>query len=70
MSVVKESLEVFYDEKFNGVIICVCVCWYEYGEKSLKYFFNLEKRNYIKKYMRKLKISGVIIIDFFSILVE
>ena len=40
------------------------------GEKSTKYFVNLEKRNHIKKHIRKLHISGVINTDPFCILKE
>ena len=49
MSAAKESLETFYDEKPNGVIIRSRARWNEHGEKSSKYFLNLEKRNRIKK---------------------
>ena len=70
LSAAKESLEAFYDEKLNGVIIRARARWHEHGEKSSKYFLNLEKRNHIKKHMRKLKISGVITTDPFSILAE
>ena len=44
--------------------------WHEYGEKSTKYFLNLEKRNHVKKHIRKLFISGVIKTDPFCILKE
>ena len=70
LSAAKESLEAFYNEKLNGVIIRARARWHEHGEKSSKYFLNLEKRNHIKKHMRKLKISGVITTDPFSILAE
>ena len=70
LSTAKESIEAFYDEKLNGVIIRVRARWHEHGEKKSKYFLNLEKRNHIKKHMRKLKISGVITTDPFSILAE
>ena len=33
------------------------VKWVEQGEKSAKYFFNLEKRNYEKKTITQLKIK-------------
>ena len=39
-------------------------------EKSTKYFLNLEKRNHVKKHVRKLKTSGSIITDPFNILSE
>lgn len=61
-------MEVLYDKKVEGIIIWFRVRWYEYGEKNSKYFLNLEKWNNIKKYIRKLFVSGVIFIDFFEIL--
>ena len=44
--------------------------WHEYGGKSTKYFLNLDKRNHVKKHIRKLFISGVIKTDPFCILKE
>ena len=29
--------------------------WIQHGEKNTKYFFNLERRNYNKKFITKLK---------------
>ena len=66
----KEDLELFYEEKVKGIIIRARARWYEHGEKSTKYFLNLEKRNHIKKHMRKLKINGSITTDPFNILSE
>ena len=66
----KEDLELFYEEKIKGIIIRARARWHEHGEKSTKYFLNLEKRNHIKKHMRKLKISGSITTDPFDILSE
>lgn len=64
----KERIEKFYEKKVEGIIVRSRVRWYEYGERNLKYFYNLEKRNYIRKYIRKFRLSGVIIIDFYEIL--
>ena len=47
----KESLEHFYEEKFQGIIIRTGARWCEHGEKSTTYFLNLEKRNHVKNYM-------------------
>ena len=44
--------------------------WHEHGERSTKYFLNLEKRNHVKKHIRKLLISGSITSDPFGILNE
>ena len=70
LSAAKESLEAFYDEKLNGVIIRAPARWHEHGEKSSKYFLNLVKRSHIRKHTRKLKITGVITTDPFSTLAE
>ena len=45
---VKEKLELFYEEKVKGVVIRASTRWHEYGERSTKYFLNLEKRNHVK----------------------
>ena len=56
----KEKLELCYEEKTKGIIIRAQARWYEHGQKSTKYFLNLEKRNNIKKHMRKLTINLLI----------
>ena len=66
----KEDLELFYEERVKGIIFHARARWHEHGDKSTKYFLNLEKRNHIKKHMRKLKISGSITADPFDILSE
>jgi len=66
----KENLELLYDEKLQGIIIRARARWWEHGEKSTKYFLNLEKRNHFKKHVRKLKTSGSIIADPYNILSE
>jgi len=47
----KDTLELFYEEKVKGIIIRARARWHEHGEKSTKYFLNVEKRNHIKKHM-------------------
>lgn len=61
-------MDKMYEEEVEGIIVRFRVCWYEYGEKNFRYFFNLEKWNYVKKYVWKFRLSGVIIFDFFEIL--
>ena len=39
----KSKLDQFYEEKANGIRIRSKCDWYEYGEKSTKFFLNLEK---------------------------
>ena len=58
----KEKLEHFCEEKLQTIIIRARARRCEHGEKSTKYFLNLEKRNHVKKHVRKLKINGS---DFF-----
>ena len=58
----KEKLEHFCEEKLQSIIIRARARRCEHGEKSTKYFLNLEKRNHVKKHVRKLKINGS---DFF-----
>ena len=42
--------------------------WHEHGEKSNKYFLSLEKRNHIRKHVRKLNLSVVITYNPYKIL--
>ena len=64
----RERIEKLYEEKVEGIIVRSRARWHEHGEKNSKYFFNLEKRNHIKKHIRKLRMSGVITTDPFEIL--
>ena len=66
----KDMLELFCEKKVKGIIIRARACWHEQGDKSTKYFLNLEKRNHAKKHMRKLNINGSFITDPFKILSE
>ena len=66
----KEILEHFYEEKTRGIIIRTRAHWHEHGERSSKYFLNLEKRNNVRKHIRKLCVSGVITTDPYQILEE
>ena len=50
----KAKLEKMYDHITQGIILQSKVAWYEKGEKSNKYFLNLEKRNKAKTHIRKL----------------
>ena len=46
-----------------GLILRSKANWYEYGEKSSKYFLNLEKRNKAKSHVRTLVSSSGIEIN-------
>ena len=50
----KEELESLYDYITDGTILRSHATWYKKGEKSTKYFLNLEKRNKTKSHVRKL----------------
>ena len=50
----KHQLEKIYNYITQGIILHSRVDWYELGEKSSKYFLNLEKRNKAKSRIRKI----------------
>ena len=54
----KSDLESLYNYITAGIILRSKSEWYEHGEKSSKYFLNLEKRNKAKSHIRKLLISS------------
>ena len=41
----RNSLQHLYDFKLKGLVVRSRARWVEHGEKSTKYFLNLEKRN-------------------------
>ena len=49
----KNELENLYNYITEGIILRSKVNWYEYGEKSSKYFLSLEKRNKAKSHFKK-----------------
>ena len=65
-----ETLEWFYEQKTKGIIIRARARWHEHGERNSKYFLNLEKRNQVKKHIRKLVLTGSISTNPFDILNE
>ena len=68
LNVLKEKMDKIYEEEVKGIILRSRARWHEHGEKNSRYFLNLEKRNHIKKHVRKLRLSGVITSDPFEIL--
>ena len=52
------ELESLYVYITSGIFLRSKTNWYEHGEKSSKYFLNLEKRNKAKSYLRKLMTSS------------
>lgn len=59
----QKRLEFLYDEKVMGIIKRANIRYYEEGEKSTKYFLNLEKRNRVKKNMNKIFVNGQTVTD-------
>ena len=55
--VAKEELKKIYEHKGKEAIFRSKVKWLEQGEKPSKYFFNLEKTNYEKKFIREVKLE-------------
>ena len=55
---VKQKLEQIYNYITEGTILRTQTDWYEEGEKSTKYFLNLEKRSKSKTHIRKLTDSS------------
>ena len=53
LNVLKEKMEHLYEKKVEGIIIRSRARWHEHGEKNSKYFLNLEKRNHVRKHIRK-----------------
>ena len=43
----KSELEKIYDKIAESMKICRTCSWYQYDEKSAKFFFGLEKKNAI-----------------------
>lgn len=54
---VKTELQSIYDKKGLAAIFRSKCRWIEMGERPTKYFFNLEKRNYIKKTITELRME-------------
>ena len=65
-----EKLESFCNKNVKGTIIRIQCRWHKHGEKCTKYFLNLEKRNHVKKHVRKLNFKSSVTIDPISILLE
>ena len=66
----KAELNREIEIKTKGAIFRSKIRYFEEGEKSTKYFLNLEKRNYNKKVINKLKVGESIITDPTEILAE
>lgn len=60
---IKKQLQQIEEERVQGLMLRANVKWHEEGEKCSKYFFDLEKQNYIKKNMTKIKVNDKVITD-------
>ena len=49
-----EKLDKIYQEKANGIRIRSKCNWYEHGEKSSKFFLNLEKSCAVQNQIRNI----------------
>ena len=54
----KAKLEKISNRKIKGTILRSKARWYEHEENNSKYFLNLEKRNFLRKKISKLKLSN------------
>ena len=66
----QSKLESIYGNIVNGAIIRSRIDWYEQGEKSNKYFSNLEKRSKSKTHLSCLIRDNKVITDQDTILKE
>ena len=54
----KNKLDLIYEEKAKGIKIRSRCDWYEYGEKSTKFFLNLEKYHATQSHIRSILIDS------------
>ena len=57
----KTKLEKIYDKKLEGLRIRSKCDWYEKGEKSTKFFSNLEKRHSIQNQVKSLAVNDEVV---------
>ena len=55
---IKQDIDVILQDQVNGCIIRSKIDWHEFGEKSSKFFLNLEKRNYNNKTIKCLRLTN------------
>ena len=61
ITVLKKELETLNAKKTEGAVLRCKVNWQEFAEKPTKYFLNLEKVNFNKKTIHRLRNNGKII---------
>ena len=70
LQLIKKEAEDINKEKLAGSIFRSKCEWAEDGEKSSKFFLNLEKHNYVNKQITMLEVGEEVITDEKQILVE
>ena len=56
-----EKLDKIYQKKANGIRIRSKCNWYEHGEKSSKFFLNLEKSRAVQNQIRNILKDNIVI---------
>ena len=59
----KTELDQIFDNIAKGIRVRSKCQWYEEGEKSTKYFLNLEKQRGLQEQIRKIIVNGLEITD-------
>ena len=59
----KAMLETIREERIQGQMIRSRIQWLHEGEKPSKYFFNLEKRHYLEKTVKRVQDDGQFITE-------
>ena len=67
---VKLKLEHISKRKTEGAMIRRKARWCEQGERNTRYFFNLERRNHLNKYITELKTESLTLANPTEILNE
>lgn len=68
---VKDEIKVINEKKTNASMFRCKTQWHQFGEKNSAYFFALEKHNYNRKCISKIRNSaGVLITNFQEIMKE
>ena len=70
MEMIKKEIDALLEIKTRGAMIRSRADWYQFGEKSSKYFYKLEQTNFNKKNRYKLIVDDKIITDEKEILHE
>jgi exonuclease III len=71
IKLIKQDIDDILQEQINGIVMRSKCDWQEYGEKSSKFFLNLEKRNFNNKTIKRLRLSnGTITMEEKNILKE